>query len=230
MKKLLLILAAAMIASQTVSAQFYDVSEDESKDKIEYLAEKGIIKGTGENMYTPGRLVTRAEFAAMAVRAMGYTETAENKFSDISESDWFFWDVLAAEKAGIISGFPDGTFKPYEDITHEQAVKLLVNIYEKKYAIDPSGDMATMFDDYYDISDWARDSVAKGTMLDIARGYDKMTVQNNDGSTLFGVSTDNGGDENNFLPKMKVNRSQAADMLYALIHSLEITEKVNVTR
>lgn len=230
MKKLLLILAAAMMASQTVSAQFYDISEDESKAKIEYLAEKGIIKGTGENMYTPGQLVTRAEFAAMAVRAMGYAEAAENKFSDISESDWFFGDVLAAEKAGVISGFPDGTFKPYENITHEQAVKLLVNIYEKKYEIDPSGDMATMFDDYYDISDWARDCVAKGTMLDIARGYDKMTVQNGDGSTLFGVSTANAGDENNFLPKMKINRSQAADMLYALLHSLEVTEKVNVTR
>ena len=230
MKKFLLVLAALMLAAQTVSAKFYDISEDEAKDKIEYLAEKGIINGTGDNMYTPERLVTRAEFAAMAVRAMGYKGTGENKFSDISDPDWFYKDVLAAENAGVISGFPDGTFKPYENITHEQAVKLLVNIYEKNYATDPAGDMATMFDDYYDISDWARESVSKGTMLSIARGYDKMTVKNNDGSTLFGVSTGNGGDENNFSPKMLVNRSQAADMLYALIHSLEITGKVNVMR
>lgn len=230
MRKFLIFAAVMMIAVQSAAAQFYDISEDESKEKIEYLFEKGIIKGTAENLYTPERLVTRAEFAAMAVRAMGAELTGNNKFSDISESDWFYQDVLKAENAGVISGFPDGTFRSYGIITHEQAVKMLVNIYEKSYALDPSGDMATMYDDYYEISDWARDSVSKGTMLSIARGYDKMTLRDQDGSTLFGVSTGSGNGANYFSPRLQVNRSQAADMLYALINAMDISGKVNVER
>ena len=71
MKKFLLVLAALMLAAQTVSAQFYDISEDESKDKIEYLAEKGIIKGYDGNMFVPFKNLTRAEAAKILCTALG---------------------------------------------------------------------------------------------------------------------------------------------------------------
>lgn len=228
MKKVVAFLTAFTLAAPAAGAQFYDISEDEARDKIEYLAEKGIIEGVGENLYSPQKTVTRAEFAAMAVRALGYSG-GENTFLDVSETDWFFESVSAAENAGFISGFPDGTFRPYGVITHEQAVKMLVNIYETKYDIDPSGDMATMFDDYYEISDWARKSVSKGTALSIARSY-KTIAHNNSGEI---ASADNGNRDdsgNAFAPRAQVTRSQAADMLYALLKALEISAKVEVVR
>ena len=129
------------------------------------------------------------------MRAMGAELTGNNKFSDISESDWFYQDVLKAENAGVISGFPDGTFRPYGIITHEQAVKMLVNIYEKSYALDPSGDMATMYDDYYEISDWAKKNV----------------------SILRECMIINGVGGGRFAPKDNVTRAQAAKMIAGIL-------------
>lgn len=227
MKKILVICIVLILTTQVAVAQFYDIASDESKEKIEYLFEKGIIEGVGDNLFNPEKTVTRAEFAAMAVRALGYTDMDARSFSDVSRGDWFYTAVSAAASAGVISGFPDGSFRPYETITHEQAVKILVNIFEKKYDIDPAGDMSTMFDDYYDISEWARESVSKGTMLSIARSYKKI-AHNNSGEIASADNGDRSDSGNNFIPQGAVTRSQAADMIYALLNALEISERVNV--
>ena len=172
MKKTLVVLSLAILATQTAYAEFYDIPDGIEKERIEYLEEKGVIKGVGDGRFEPERNVTRAEFTAMVNRAMGYDEKAlKNTFTDVNESDWYYNDILLASKTGIIAGFPDGTFNPNGIITHEQAVKILVRVYETKYSVDPAGDMATYFDDYYDISDWARGYVSKGAMLSIAKGF-----------------------------------------------------------
>lgn len=210
MKKFIAVFVFIILMAQTAGAEFYDISDDPAKEKIEYLEDMGVLKGDGNGMFMPEKTVTRAEFAAMVNRAMGYENAQEGSlFSDVSPSDWFFADVCTAAKMGIINGYPDGSFNPDGAVTHEQAVKILVSVYENIYSLSPSGDMATLFDDYYDISDWARDYVSKGTMLSIAKGYSSVTL---------------------FEPQMKVNRSQAADMIYSLLNSVEISKKAQVSK
>ena len=209
MKKLFGALALSMLSASTACAEFYDIPKGIEKDRIEYLAEKGIIKGVGDGKFEPERTVSRAEFAAMVNRAMGYGyKEGVNKFSDVSPDKWYYGDVLAAAETGVINGFPDSTFKPEESITHEQAVKILVSIYETKYSVDPSGDMATYFDDYYEISEWARGYVSKGTMLSIAKGYGNEILR--------------------FKPQGYTTRLEAGDMIYSLLNAIEISEKADI--
>lgn len=227
MKRLTAFCAAMILTAQTAGAQFIDIAGDESRDRIEYLAEIGVVEGTGDGVFNPKKTVSRAEFCSMVVRAMGYEGEGTGSFSDVSEGDWFCRDVRLACREGAASGFPDGSFRPYNEITHEQAVKILVSIYEKKYDIDPAGDMATMFDDYYEISDWARESVKKGTMLSIARSYSEIAY-NNSGSIASADNGYRGNNGNDFAPKNPINRSQAADMIYALLHAIEMSSKLDV--
>lgn len=209
MKKAFIVVALTILSVSTAHAGFDDIPKGIEKDRIEYLAEKGVIKGVSEDKFAPEKNVTRAEFAAMVNRAMGYEEkAAENKFSDISQNDWFFDDILKASKIGFIAGFPDGTFKPYENITHEQAVKILVSVYETKYSVDPAGDMATYFDDYYEISDWARGYVSEGAMLSIAKGFGDKILE--------------------FKPQGNTTRLEAGDMVYSLLNALEISGKADI--
>ena len=209
MKKIFIVLALTMLTASTAYAEFSDIPKGIEKDRIECLVEKGIIMGVGEGKFEPERIVTRAEFAAMVTRAMGYDKSRwENKFSDVTPDEWYYGDVLAASGAGVIDGFPDGTFKPDGIITHEQAVKILVSIYENEYAVNPSGDMATMFDDYYEISDWARGYVSKGTMLSIAKGYGESVIK--------------------FKPQNYTTRLEAGDMLYSMLNALEISKKADI--
>ncbi len=207
MKKILLFLLTVLMMTQTAYAEFNDISDDPAKDKIEYLAQRGIVEGVGDNLFAPQKKVTRAEFVSMINRAMGYNEGIVNEFSDVNNSDWYYNDVNIAVNMGYINGYEDNTFKPNGFINHEQAVKILVEIYQSKYDLSPAGDMATYFTDYYDISDWARDYVKKGTMLSFAKGYNDILL---------------------FEPLLEINRSQAADMIYSLINTLEITKKADL--
>lgn len=230
MKKSIITFILAILTAQTAGAEFYDIPDGIEKDRIEYLEEKGVINGVGEGKFAPERNVTRAEFAAMVNRAMGYEASeAENKFSDVFLNDWYFKDILAASEKGIIAGFPDGTFSPNGIITHEQAVKILVSVYETKYSVDPAGDIATIFDDYYDISDWARGYVSKGTMLSIAKGY-APEIDYGAQSHISGNSTDPAAEKSitKFRPKGYTTRLEAGDMIYSLLNALEVSEKADI--
>lgn len=55
---------------------------------------------------------------------------AKVMFSDVKSSDYFNSYVENLSERGIINGFPDGTFKPYEYLTRGQAAKILVGVLE----------------------------------------------------------------------------------------------------
>ena len=49
-----------------------------------------VISGVGENKFDPNRDITRAEFAAIMVRALGLApDNTKNKFNDVEASKWY---------------------------------------------------------------------------------------------------------------------------------------------
>ncbi len=50
----------------------------------------------------------------------------EPVYPDVLPADWFYDDVLALAEAKVISGFPDGTFRPQETVTTGQALKMIL--------------------------------------------------------------------------------------------------------
>ena len=54
-------------------------------------------------------------------------EAAKNpSFSDVKSSDWYYNNVTRMVKDGLISGYPDNTFRPMENITVSEFIKMLV--------------------------------------------------------------------------------------------------------
>lgn len=75
--------------------------------------------------FEPNKAITRADFAEYIVRALGlYREGSgnENKFTDVSASGDRTLTILIANEYGIITGYTDGTFKPDQKITREEAM------------------------------------------------------------------------------------------------------------
>jgi|GEM_PF-1861506 len=103
-----------------------------AKEYIEVMASKGVIKGIGEGRFNPHANLTRAEFAAMIVRALQLVDTtASSSFSDVKEGDWFYEYVSSAVKAGIVTGRPDGTFAPEEKVSRQDMAVMLANALVK---------------------------------------------------------------------------------------------------
>ncbi|OXM85721.1 glycerophosphodiester phosphodiesterase family protein [Paenibacillus rigui] len=106
---------------------FADLANHWAQADIELLANKLIVDGAAENRFDPDRHMTRAEFAALLVRALGL-ESASGKasFSDVKAADWYAAPVAAAASAGLLGGYEDGSFRPNKGITREEQAAMMV--------------------------------------------------------------------------------------------------------
>lgn len=121
-----------------------------------------IDDGAGDGNFAPDRAITRAEFAAMAVKALGLRGTYfADKFSDVEKDDPYYYYIYTAYEYGILEGYPNGKFGPNDLITREQAMTILaramkiagsdVNVSQEEIA-----DQLKLFTDAGDISSYAK--------------------------------------------------------------------------
>ncbi|MCS7460853.1 S-layer homology domain-containing protein [Paenibacillus doosanensis] len=175
---------------------FDDLSGHWSRSDVELLASKLVINGMTDSSFAPQRDITRAEFAALLVRALGLTETASAKFSDVRPGDWFAGAVGAASQAGLVDGFENGSFQPEASITREQMAVMIaraMNAAGKR----ADGSLASLsrFADAQSIGSWAREAVAQAVNAGI----------------INGVTADD------FAPSAEASRAEAAVMLKRML-------------
>lgn len=171
--KLIIILTLILLALGALpcsASTFSDMIGNDMEAIVDSLAAEGVIYGVTETTFNPNGKVTRAEFSAMIVRAMGYEEADyQNYFSDVSADDWFAGSVATLSQRGIINGY-DNAFYPNDYITNEQMAKIMVCLFEAECGpIRYQGGWATFMQDYYSISLWARDYVNKAVMINGVR-------------------------------------------------------------
>ncbi|QRG69676.1 S-layer homology domain-containing protein [Brevibacillus choshinensis] len=109
-----------------------DIASNTNKDAILKLNYAGVLKGYTDGTFRPDKEVTRAEFAKIAVLAMGYTDAQANllkgstKFKDLPASHWATGYINLAVSQGIIKGYPDGSFKPDSTVKIAEALTVYV--------------------------------------------------------------------------------------------------------
>ena len=96
-----------------------------SYDAIEWAVDKGIIEVDTSGSFRPKDALTRAEMAVMLARTEGWTEMAENTFSDIDDHP-HYQEILLSAHAGVFEGNPDGTFRPDDPIRRYELVAALI--------------------------------------------------------------------------------------------------------
>ena len=102
---------------------FSDLSEGWYKKYMDYMAEKGIMKGYGDGTIKPESPITRAEFSQMISSQLD-NEGLETDLTDI-ENHWAKKAVEKAFEKNIVNGYPDRTFRPDNEITRAEAAKML---------------------------------------------------------------------------------------------------------
>lgn len=117
--------------AMTASAAFTDVAGTEYEEAVETLVPLGIIAGYDDGTYKPDQTVTRAEMAAFVVREMGLAEAAtaaggSNPFNDVADDHWALGSIKIAANYKIIVGDGYGTFRPDDEVTFAEAVKMVV--------------------------------------------------------------------------------------------------------
>lgn len=129
--KALMAVAIAVIATAPAFA-FPDVSDTYwAAPQIKLLSEQGVIVGYPDGTFKPDADVTRAEFAAMAIRALGqqHTKVAQPiNFSDIGVNHWAYEDIQKAVYFDLISAGKEGElFRPDDSVSRAESMSVAVN-------------------------------------------------------------------------------------------------------
>ncbi len=99
-----------------------------AKVYIEALASQNIIAGFPDGSFKPNEPVTRAQFATIITKALTPpVKRAGIKFKDVASNFWAYAAIQSAYQSQYVSGYPDGTFKPQQQIPRVQALVALAN-------------------------------------------------------------------------------------------------------
>ncbi|WP_256757648.1 S-layer homology domain-containing protein [Cohnella sp. WQ 127256] len=155
------------------SMSFSDIAEHWANADIVNAFDKKIIKGYPDGTFRPDEFVTRSEFAVMLMDAYNFggvsmvSSLTLLPFKDKSKIEpWAVQSISKAVRLGIINGYPDGTFRPQDNITHAEMMELIilmVSLVKDKLA--PTG-----YADDETIPAWARGAAALSGKLGLLGG------------------------------------------------------------
>lgn len=201
-KKLLSVsLAALMLASTfvfpTVSAAetklpFRDLVRNWYREAITYSYENGLMDGTSKTTFEPDGKMTRGMFVTVLGRLCNAEEKVTSAFSDVKKSKWYAGYVGWAVENKVTTGFEDGTFRPDENISRQDAATMLCRYLESDgVLLDFVDELPGDYKDDKKIGSWASDSVEKLSFYGIFKGDDKgkfnpkETLSRAEGATMF---------------------------------------------
>ena len=189
LKKVLATTAAATIMATALPVVTYAADYDNhwAKEAITKWSEKEVLEGYEDGTFKPNNKVTRGELAAIIVRVFGLTDTsAAEKYTDVEATKWYASDIAKVSSAGIMNDYEDGTFKPNQEATREEAAYAIAKAY--KVATKETN---VTFKDQAQISDWAEAEIASL----VAGGYL------------------NGNPDGTFRPTASLTRAEAVTMV-----------------
>ena len=132
------------------------------------------IRGYEDGTIRPEGNITRAEVATIFYRllsseALEAFKTTENTFTDVDSDAWYNLSVSTLAKAGVISGYPDGSFNPNGKITRAE----LVSIATRFFTTIEVGD--SKFSDI--AGHWAAKAIDEAYIKGIIKGYSDGTFR-----------------------------------------------------
>lgn len=161
-----------------------------AKEAITALAGKGVVNGVSAGIYEPESLVTREQFAKMAVLAFGYKSNGIiPDFADVDKDAWYAEYVAACCENEIMIGTGD-RFGIGEAVTRQDIAVVLHRILEKRGI---SGSIENnIFNDSASIAPYALNSV----------------------NFLYNKGIIKGTGENKFSPEKFADRAETAKLIY----------------
>ena len=167
------VLASFAMMSNPANAFYTDMEETHwAYQSIKFLTEVGVVVGYPDGTYKPDIPVTRAEFASMAIKALGQesaTVTQEINFNDVTPE---FWAYNIIQKAVYFDLIPDAkgeSYRPYDSVTRAEAINIAVNALTTQQISKEKADdiIAKSYEDYEQLPAWFLMAAAKAHILDL---------------------------------------------------------------
>ncbi|MBQ4897604.1 S-layer homology domain-containing protein, partial [Paenibacillus sp. Marseille-P2973] len=179
---------------------FADITHHWAKASIEDMSARMIFEGVNDKQFMPDQGITRAEFTAILVRALGLHLIDKSvSFRDVNKSNWFYESVSVGSSYDLVEGFENGEFLPNQKITREEATVLLfraMNLARMDTNITESESAGILgaFKDGSQFHEWSKTAAALNAKFHILTGFNGMA-----------------------LPKQQITRAETAVMIQRLL-------------
>jgi hypothetical protein len=164
-------LAGKKITARAGFAGFADIHDHWAAADIAALAKAGLLGGYPDGTFRPANTVVRAELVAALARLRGIRVTPEAKpaFKDAAAiAPWAWAAVAAAQREGLVAGYPDGTFRPAQPVSRAELATLLARLLAGQEP--PPASSILPYADLAAIPDWSREAVALTHATGVLRG------------------------------------------------------------
>lgn len=162
---------------------------------VEIMAAKGIIEGTSEAEFSPGRDITRGEFIAWLIKTLDIKAAFDSNFDDVGLTNKYYEQIGTAKKLGITAGVGENKFEADRRISRQDMMVLTVKALR---TVD--------------------NNLASGTQEQLEKFSDKGKIAkyaSADAATMVMLGYIN-GDGKNINPVSFTTRAEAAAMLYSI--------------
>lgn len=119
---------------------FTDVSTSHKySEAIEFISGLGIVSGYPDGTYKPEGILNRAELLKILIEAKYESTEFEpyanfNCFNDVGAGNWATKYICFAKDKGIVAGYPGNVFKPGQEITFVEALKIAMEVFDYPYS------------------------------------------------------------------------------------------------
>lgn len=104
---------------------FADAAGKWYEGAVNEMAGREIVGGRDSDTFDGDASITRAEFPAILVRALGLPANGTSAFRDVSSTDWFCGAVGAAYSYGLVNGRDASSFDPNANISRQEAMSMM---------------------------------------------------------------------------------------------------------
>lgn len=134
------------------------------------------------SFYYPRLNITRVDFCRLAVKLYQKVQPNASAAPAAAFSDCENESVCLAAALGIVTGYDDGTFRPYQSITRQEAAAMLDRLYTTLGGRASAANDKPYADDAQ-LGDWARSSVYAMREIGIMQGKENNRFRPKDGYT-----------------------------------------------
>lgn len=150
---------------------FDDLTGHWSAGAVNDMGSRLVVNGVGGGRFNPDADITRAEFAAIVARGLGLrVDKGDVPFTDVAGSEWYAGVVNTAFRFGLIAGYEDGSFRPHNKITRQEAMTIMARAMKitglKEQLVGAGRQSLASFRDADGLADWAME----GAILSVAAG------------------------------------------------------------
>ncbi len=162
--------------------EFSDVSADSwYYNTVSYVTSEGLMKGTSEDLFSPGQKLSRAMTVTILHRLAGTPSAGTAaSFADVESGSWYDEAVAWAAEHGIVTGYDATHFGPEDYITREQMAAIFCRYAEDAGMDTAAGgssiDLAAVFTDGSEVSPYAQASVKWAVDSGLISGRDDGTL------------------------------------------------------